>query len=381
MTFDVVVIGAGAVGCSVAFHMAEAGLKVALVERNFPGAGTSRATQAGIGVYAKKPRPNLELNMKGAELYPPLVARLGQDVELRMDGVLNVALTDEDLQKMRAFVSKQHETPGYKADMLTGDEARAMEPALSREVAGAAFCPLDGSVNSLLYVQALARAVVRQGGKVLSWTEVKGVRAAAEHAWTVATSRGNLEAAWVVNCAGVEARRIGRMIGIDVPIDPNRGHVLVTEAVPPLITRRISGPTLIRQTVHGSLLLGQSEEMVGDDRRMSLSVLTAQAVVARRILPGLDQVKVIRSFVGFRPWPPDGMPILGEVPGAPGFVNAVGHSGITWSPAVGKLLTELVTTRRPSMSLAPYSLTRFPGWDAGRSAKQPESSWGIPDGT
>ena len=125
MTFDVVVIGAGAVGCSVAFQMAEAGLKVALVDRNFPGAGTSRATQAGIGVYAKKPRPNLELNMKGAELYPQLVARLGRDVELRMDGVLNVALTDEDLQKMRAFVAKQHETPGYKADMLTGDEARA----------------------------------------------------------------------------------------------------------------------------------------------------------------------------------------------------------------------------------------------------------------
>ena len=374
MTFDVVVIGAGAVGSSVAFQMAEAGLKVAVVDRTFPGAGTSRATQAGIGVYAKKPRPNLALNMKGAELYPQLVARLGQDVELGMDGVLNVALSDEDLQKMRAFVAKQHEPPGYKADMLTGDEARAMEPALSREVVGAAFCPLDGSVNSLLYVQALARGVMRQGGEVLAWTEVLGIQSVGKQAWSVTTSGGKLEAAWVVNCAGVDARRIGRMIGIDVPIDPNRGHVLVTEAVPPLITRRISGPTLIRQTVHGSFLLGQSEEMVGEDRRMSLAVLAAQAVVARQILPGLAQVKVIRSFVGFRPWPPDGMPILGEVPGAAGFLNAVGHSGITWSPAVGKLLTELVTTGTPSMSLAPYSLTRFPGWDAGQSAKQPESS-------
>jgi len=374
MTFDVVVIGAGAVGSSVAFQMAEAGLKVAVVDRTFPGAGTSRATQAGIGVYAKKPRPNLALNMKGAELYPQLVARLGQDVELGMDGVLNVALSDEDLQKMRAFVAKQHETPGYKADMLTGDEARAMEPALSREVVGAAFCPLDGSVNSLLYVQALARGVMQQGGEVLAWTEVLGIQSVGKQAWSVTTSGGKLEAAWVVNCAGVDARRIGRMIGIDVPIDPNRGHVLVTEAVPPLITRRISGPTLIRQTVHGSFLLGQSEEMVGEDRRMSLAVLAAQAVVARQILPGLAQVKVIRSFVGFRPWPPDGMPILGEVPGAAGFLNAVGHSGITWSPAVGKLLTELVTTGTPSMSLAPYSLTRFPGWDAGQSAKQPESS-------
>ena len=345
-----------------------------LVDRHFPGAGTSRTTKAGIGVYSKKPRANLEMNMKGAELYPGLVARLDMDVELRMDGVLNVVLSDEALEKMRAFVAKQHETPGYKAYLLTGDEAREMEPALSREVTGAAFCPLDGSVNSLLYVEALARGVIRRGGRVMAWTEVLSIKPKGEHVWSVSTSIGELEAAWVVNCAGVDTRRIGRMIGIEIPIDPNRGHVLVTEAIPPLIKRRISGPTLIRQTVHGNMLLGQSEEMVGFDLRMSLPLLAAQAVVSRRILPSLERVKVIRSFIGFRPWPPDGMPILGEVPGASGFLVAVGHSGITWSPAVGKLLTELVTTGKPSMPLEPYSLTRFHRQTDGRGARSPQSS-------
>ena len=86
MHCDVVIIGAGAVGSSVAFQMAEAGLKVTLLGRSFL-AGNLRVTQAGIGVYAKNPRPNLALNMKGAELYPSLVARLDRDVELRMDGV------------------------------------------------------------------------------------------------------------------------------------------------------------------------------------------------------------------------------------------------------------------------------------------------------
>jgi len=374
MNFDVIVIGAGAVGSSVAFQMAEVGLKVALLDRNFPGAGTSRATQAGIGVYSKKPRANLEMNMKGAELYPRLVARLDRDVELRMDGVLNVVLSQEALEKMRAFVAKQHETPGYKAYLLTGDEAREMEPALSREVMGAAFCPLDGSVNSLLYVEGLARGVIRHGGKVMAWTEVLGIKPKGEHVWSVCTSNGELEGAWVVNCTGADARRIGRMIGIEIPIDPNRGHVLVTEAIPPLIKRRISGPTLIRQTVHGNMLLGQSEEMVGFDLRMSLPLLSAQALVSRRILPSLERVKVIRSFVGFRPWPPDGMPIMGRVPGVPGFLVAVGHSGITWSPAVGKLLTELVTTGKPSMPLEPYSITRFHRSSDGSATSTPESS-------
>lgn len=359
MNVDVIVVGAGAVGGSVAFQMAEAGLKVALVDRQFPGAGTSRATQAGIGVYSKKPRANLLINMKGAELYPQLVARLGRDVELSFTGVLNLALTDDAMEKMRRVVAKQRETPGYQADFLTGDEARAMEPALSREVVGAAFCALDGSVNSLLYVQALARGLVRQGGKVLAWTEVQSIRSLAEHTWSVATSGGTLEAAWVVNCAGIYARRIGSLIGLEIPIDPNRGHVLVTEAIPPLIRRRISGPTLIRPTARGNLLLGQSEELVGHDQDMSLSALAAQAVVARRILPSLAQVKVLRSFIGFRPWPPDGLPILGEVPGAPGFLVAVGHSGVTWSPAAGRLLTELVTSAPLSLPLEPYSLARF----------------------
>jgi hypothetical protein len=89
MHSDGVIIGAGAVGGSVAFQMAESGPQVTLVDQSFPGGGASRATQAGIGVYPKKPRPNLELNLKGAELYPSLAARLQRDAELRMDGALN----------------------------------------------------------------------------------------------------------------------------------------------------------------------------------------------------------------------------------------------------------------------------------------------------
>ena len=359
MSLDAVVIGAGVVGSSVAFQMAEAGLGVVLLESGFPGCGTSRATQAGIGVYPKKPRPNLELNMKGGELYPLLVARLDRDVELRMNGVLNVALTDKELATMTAFVAKQRETPGYEARMLSGDEAREMEPALSPEVVGAAFCPLDGQVNPFRYIQALTAGVARFGGQVKTGVEVLGIRSTAQHVWRVSTPQGDLESRWVVDCAGVRAPEIGRMVGIDIPIVPNKGHVLVTEAIPPLITRRISGPTLIRQTVQGNMLLGQSEELVGFDRVEDPSALAAQARIARRLLPSLANRKIIRSFVGLRPWPPDGMPIIGGVPGLPGFLIAVGHSGITWSPAVGKLLTELVTTGNTSLPLEPFSITRF----------------------
>lgn len=364
MNVDAVIVGAGAVGCSIAFQMAEAGFKIALVDRSFPGSGTSRATQAGIGVYSKKPRPNLELNMKGSEIYPSFVARLDRDVELRIDGSFNLAMTEEEMAKTESFVMKQLATPGYKAEIMTGDDVRKMEPALSLEVVGAAFCPLDGHVNPLLYIDALARGVVRHGGRVIADAEVTGITAMGEHLWCVATTQGEMQAQWVVNSAGVGAPRIGRMVGIDIPIVPNRGHVLVTEAIPPMIKRRLQGPILIRQTANGNLLLGKSEELHVDDRTASVPVLANEAKVACRVLPGLERVRTIRVFVGVRPWPPDGMPIIGEVPGLPGFLVAVGHSGVTWSPVVGKLLTELVATGKPSMSLEPFSIARFQNKEA-----------------
>lgn len=361
MNFDAVIIGAGAVGGSVAFQMAEAGLKVALVDRGFPGSGTSRATKAGIGVYPKKPRPNLEMNMKGAELYPLIAARLDREIELQNCGVLNVALTEEEMAKMRAFVARQHETPGFTATMLSGDEAREMEPALSHEIVGAAFCPLDSQVNPLLYCNALTRGVVRHGGQVMAGVEVLGIQARGSHLWSVATSQGSMECRWVANCAGAWSAHVGKMVGVDIPIVPNRGHVLVTEPIPPLITRRISGPTLTRQTSHGNMLLGQSDDLGCYEKTENLIQLAAQAAICRRVLPALERVWTIRNFVGIRPWPPDGLPILGEVPELPGFLVAVGHSGITWSPAAGLLLTELATTGKPSMPLEPYSIARFQG--------------------
>lgn len=353
------IIGAGAVGGSTAFQMAEAGLRVVLVDRDFPGSGTSRATKAGIGVYPKKPRANLRINMKGAELYPELVRRLDRDVELETNGLLNLALTQEQMSSMEAFVAKQLETPGFTATLLTGDEARAMEPALSTVVAGAAFCPLDGQVNPMLYCQALARGVERLGGRVLIGTEVLDVQATGAHSWTVKTPEGKLSAQWVANCAGAWSAQVGAMVGIDIPIIPNKGHVLITEPISPLIRRRLSGPTLIRQTSHGNMMLGQSEEFRGYDKSESLVRLAAQAAIARRLLPSLEKVKVIRSFVGLRPWPPDGMPIIGEVPGLPGLLVAVGHSGVTWSPAAGRLLTELATGAETCLPIEPYSITRF----------------------
>jgi glycine/D-amino acid oxidase-like deaminating enzyme len=358
---DVVVIGAGAVGSSVAFQMAEAGLKVILVDKGFPGGGTSKTTQAGIGVYPKKPSINLQLNMKGGELYPALVARLEADVELEMNGVLDVALSDEDLIKIKAVVARQLETPGYTARVISGDEARAMEPALSTEIVGAAFCPLNSQINPFLYVQALTRGLERCGGEVRPGVAVSAISRSGQSGWSVSTNEGTLLSQWVVNCAGIHAPEIGRMVGIDIPIVPNKGHVLITEALPPVIRISLSGPTLIRQTVHGNMLLGQSQELAGFDRSENFARMAAQAHIAHRLLPCLVDRKVIRSFVGLRPWPPDGMPILGKVPGLDGFLVAVGHSGVTWSPAVGKLLTEVVTGKETTLPLELFSITRFAG--------------------
>ena len=170
--------------------------------------------------------------MKGAELYPWIASKLDTDIELQMTGVLNIAFNEEGMDKIRAFVAQQRETPGFEAQIISGVEARELEPALSPEVAGAASCQLDGQVNSMLYTEALVRGVARHGGKVLAGTKVLGLKAMGDHVWRVSTSRGDIEARWVINSAGIHSPEIGRMVGVEIPIEPNKGHVLVTEALP-----------------------------------------------------------------------------------------------------------------------------------------------------
>jgi sarcosine oxidase subunit beta len=195
----------------------------------------------------------------------------------------------------------------------------------------------------------------------------------------VETDAGRFEADIVINAAGVHAPEIGALLGLDIPIKPRRGQILVTESCPPMlrhcmisakyiaakfnpeIVKSTGEGVSIEQTENGNLLLGSTREFAGFDRRNTTEGLRRIATKTTAIVPALEQVNVIRAFAGLRPHTPDGLPILGPVADVSGFFMAAGHEGdgIALSPITGELIAQMIVTGKSDIPLDAFSLGRF----------------------
>jgi sarcosine oxidase subunit beta len=238
---------------------------------------------------------------------------------------------------------------------------------------------LDGQVNPISLALAFLRGAKERGAKIYPFTGVTGFSRKSHQIVEVKTTRGNIETRVVVNAAGVHATEIGKMIDVEIPIKPRRGQILVTEALPPLLTRGLLSAkylaakynsTLaetgelgvsIEQTKNGGFLLGSTREFVGFDRRTTWSAMKHIALQTSRILPGLREARVVRTFAGLRPFTPDGLPILGPVHNVEGLFMAAGHEGdgIALSPITGHLIAEWIAEGSPGMDLSDFSPERF----------------------
>ena len=176
----------------------------------------------------------------------------------------------------------------------------------------------------------------------------------------VTSHEGDIAADVVVDAAGIFVPDVARMVGIDVPILPQRGQMFQLETMPPLLHRPIQA---FRQLSNGSTMIGTTNEFVGHDRRVTYEAGVSQLARAQRIVPALSRARVIRGWAGLRPMSPDGLPIYDAVPQVPGFFVAVGHSGITLAPVTAQVFLDLITKGRTDLPIGPYSLNRFTSAD------------------
>jgi len=377
-TTDVVVIGGGVIGTSVAYSLARRGIRATLLERGDMASGSSGACDGLVLLQSKKPGIHLRLAMESRNLFDRLMEELPVPIEYRRGGGMVVIETEEEFRAMEHYVQEQRET-GLEVALLDITAAKSMEPGLSESLKGAAFSPLDGQVNPIALTHGFALAARALGARVLTQTEVKGIRLEAGRVTGVETDRGPFSAGVVVNAAGVYAPSVGEMAGINVPIRPRRGQLLVTTATKRMIkggfisARYIAAkhnPELakgkgegiaIEQTESGNLLLGSTREFVGFDWRTTVQGLRGIARRTMAVLPGLSDLNVIRSFAGLRPYTPDGLPILGPVKGVEGFIMAAGHEGdgIALSPITGELVAQFIAEGRTEIPLDPFRLERF----------------------
>lgn len=354
--FEVIVIGGGAVGSSITYRLAQAGKRVCLVEKGFITAGTTGATFAWIGAHGQTPLSYYQLRKASLDIYTSLSAELGVDIEYRTGGSLVLVEHDQDLESVRRQV-EQRQAEGYALYFLSPHELHEKEPHIMAErFEGATYCPLGGSVDPFALAYGFAKRAQELGAVLYTQTSVQAIQLHNGRVKAVITDRGALETEWVVNAAGPFAPQIARMVGIQLPMTLVRGQVLVTEPLPPLFHHVISET---KQTPRGNVLLGKTEEEVELDRRNTVEGMQSIAQKAARRFPFLRTTHIIRAYAGIRPMPHDGLPILGPVEGIEGFLLATMHSGITLSPVVGKLISELIVTGKPSLSLQEYALSRF----------------------
>jgi glycine/D-amino acid oxidase-like deaminating enzyme len=197
------------------------------------------------------------------------------------------------------------------------------------------------------------------------------------HGVDVQTTQGSLSARWVINAAGTWGGEIAALAGAPVPVLPRRGFILVTEPLPAVVRHKVYSAdyvanvasddagletsVVVEGTRAGTVLIGASRERVGFDRRMSLPVLRRLAAQAVELFPFLAEVNLLRSYLGFRPYCPDHLPVIGPDPRAPWLVHACGHegAGIGLSAATGHLIAQVLTGRTPDVDLTPFRPDRF----------------------
>ena len=375
---DVLVIGAGMVGAACAYYCAEAGLRVGVLERRSVAGGTTSGGEGNILVSDKEPGAELELALRSIGLWAELGRRLGAErFELQAKGGVVVARDPQAQAGLVKLAAAQREH-GVDAIDVSQAELPELEPNLTRDAYGGAFYPQDLQVQPMLAAAELLRHARRLGATVQTGTEVVGFRHDRSGAIRgVETSAGEFAARWVVNAAGTWGGEIAAMAGAPVPVLPRRGFVLVTEPLPPVIRHKVytadyvanvasddaglEASAVVEGTRAGTVLIGASRERVGFDRRMSLPVIRTLAAKAIGLFPLLAQVNLVRSYVGFRPYCPDHLPVIGEDPRRPGLVHACGHegAGIALSAVTGHLVAQVLTGTPADVDLTPFSPGRF----------------------
>jgi hydrogen cyanide synthase HcnC len=391
---DVIVVGGGVIGCAVTYELARRSVAVLLLDQSLPGRATSasagglwpvgEAVGLGCGViyhaaqtagksagngkaHGPEPLPEAfrDFLFQSNALFPELAEELrglaGLDVEYAPGaGLLFVIESTAE----RAFVEGVVRSlpPTLRVEMLTPEALARLEPALRRDVAGAALLTGEHQVNPMLLAEGLKRAALRLGAAFGPNVRVTGLRRQGQRIVGVEAGSDFLPCGAVVNAAGSWAGRLAATAGLDLPVFPVRGQIVLTETLPPTLNACLStSACYLLQKAHGEILIGSTTEHSGFDVAVTPEALQALCRGAVRTVPRLREVRVKRAWAGLRPGTPDELPILGPVAGLDGYFNATGgfRTGIVASPLTGRVVAQWINGESLGYPCEAFLMDRF----------------------
>ncbi|BDG72155.1 NAD(P)/FAD-dependent oxidoreductase [Roseomonas fluvialis] len=364
MTHDAIVIGGGLVGAAIAHGLRGQGLGTVLLDEGDIAHRASRGNFGLVWVQSKGlGAPWYQRWTRGSAgewpgLAADLAARTGIDTALSQPGGVHLCLSEaefDDRAERMARMQAESGNHGYDYRMIRAPELRDMLPGLGPKVVGASWTPYDGHASPLGLLQALHRAFTEAGGAYIPNAKVTAATAA-PHDFRVETAAGAFAAPRIVLAAGLGNADLAPLFGLNTPVRPQRGQILVTERARSILSMPT---TTIRQTGEGTIMLGDSMEEVGFDTRQSPPVMAEIARRAALSFPWVAELNVIRAWSALRVMAPDGLPIYDQSDRFPGAFTANCHSGVTLAGAHARLLAPMIAAGALDPMLAPFSAKRF----------------------
>ena len=368
----IAVVGGGIVGASIAWHLAKGGAVVTLLERHDLATRASRGTFAWLNAtWAKQPQDYHRLNQMGLAAWKEVETELG--LPIKWTGSLEWFDDDARQERLAEQIAEQVEW-GEPARMVAPDELSRMEPNVDfADAASAALSPNDGALDPVMATQMLVDDAIAKGAQARTGCEVLSHRREGDVSM-LETSCGAVECDAFVLATGADPEATETLAGLAIPQRSTPGVIVVTEPMEPLVDAIIVAPGVhIHQRLDGRVVLGEQDgapdneahvqRLAGRPNAFPTGELADEHAgrileIARRYLPAMAGARIEDVFIGWRPLPLDGHPVLGFSPAVPSAYIAIAHSGVTLAPIIGKLVAQEMLTGTRSERLAAYRPTR-----------------------
>ena len=362
---DVIIIGGGVIGLTLAYELAQRKLDVAVYDQGPLG---QEASWAGAGIIAPgnpagAVTAEARLRAGSAALWPKLSAQLqeetGVDTGFRLCGGLELRLSGTSSELDSEFVDWQQEQ--VEVEQLSTDDLREYEPQITPTVAAGYRLPGMGQVRNPRHLKALIAACTVRGVTLRPGMPVLGFLQQGEQVTGVETSEGQGRAGEYVIASGAWSARLLSAAGCIAPVRPVRGQIVLLNALPRLFRHVVNvGPRYLVPRPDGRILVGSTEEEAGFEKRNTAAGMRSLFDFAVSVVPALERATFERAWSGLRPGSADGLPYLGRVPGKKNLSVAAGHfrQGLHLSPITGRLMSQVVLNEPTALSMKPYAPDR-----------------------